>query len=421
MVSVAAPPLFSILLPSRNRVTLLRRAIQSVLDQDCGDFEIIVADNASEEDYAGAVQAFDDHRIRLVRAAKPLAVHENWRLALSFARGRLIMMLGDDDALLRDALSRVRAVAQAENAPDLIYAMACHYAYPGVVPDNPDGFFLAVRNAAVFDAGEAPYPLAPGCAAALARKAFRFRHHISFNAQHFVWSQALVARMTAAGGLFGEPYPDYFAAVASFLMARRIVVMPEPVAVIGVADRSFGAYFVSGREDAGFDMLRLSAEPDPALELEDASDAAQAREALAIGGSRHYRNWLLSLMRLRAAHHVCAEMAIDWRAYRRIQLIHLAAAAAGDSARRAAFLRNVVRGLAPSEAAFARTVLRHNLWDRRMGRFDPQRATGQQIVALGVYYPATTAPAATGAYPDILAAVAAYQPPSPRTDPSRRA
>ncbi len=40
-------PLFSILLPSRNRPELLRHAVDSVLRQDA-DLEIVIADNASD-------------------------------------------------------------------------------------------------------------------------------------------------------------------------------------------------------------------------------------------------------------------------------------------------------------------------------------------------------------------------------------
>ncbi len=41
-------PLFSILLPSRNRLELLHHAVHSVLRQDA-DLEIVIADNASDE------------------------------------------------------------------------------------------------------------------------------------------------------------------------------------------------------------------------------------------------------------------------------------------------------------------------------------------------------------------------------------
>ena len=46
----------SVLLPTRNRLTFLRYAIESVRRQDVPDWEIIVSDNHSEEDIAGYIR-----------------------------------------------------------------------------------------------------------------------------------------------------------------------------------------------------------------------------------------------------------------------------------------------------------------------------------------------------------------------------
>jgi len=43
-------PLFSILIPLRNRVHLLKYVIQSVLNQYYDDYELIVSDNDSSDD-----------------------------------------------------------------------------------------------------------------------------------------------------------------------------------------------------------------------------------------------------------------------------------------------------------------------------------------------------------------------------------
>ena len=42
-------PRVSVIVPTYNRLNTLKRAIQSVLDQTCQDFEIIVVDDASTE------------------------------------------------------------------------------------------------------------------------------------------------------------------------------------------------------------------------------------------------------------------------------------------------------------------------------------------------------------------------------------
>ena len=124
-------PLFSVLIPSRNRLELLRHAVDSVLAQDA-DFEIVVADNASDQPY-GEYISVSRRQIasRSVRSGTPLSVTENWNRALTAATGRYFIMLGDDDALCPGWLARATELIKRFEEPQVLYAMAYHYAYPG--------------------------------------------------------------------------------------------------------------------------------------------------------------------------------------------------------------------------------------------------------------------------------------------------
>ena len=59
---------FSILIPTRNRLDLLRYAVDSVRRQDYDDWEIVVSDNASTQDVAGYVRGLGDARVRYFRS-----------------------------------------------------------------------------------------------------------------------------------------------------------------------------------------------------------------------------------------------------------------------------------------------------------------------------------------------------------------
>src|ERR1700749_2227242 len=98
-------PLFSILLPSRNQLELLRHAVDSILRQDA-DFEIVIADNASEESYSPYVASLGPVAARSVRSESPLTVTENWNRALAASTGRYIIMVGDEDALAPGLLAK---------------------------------------------------------------------------------------------------------------------------------------------------------------------------------------------------------------------------------------------------------------------------------------------------------------------------
>lgn len=90
----------SILLPTRNRLDLLKLAIESVRLQEYSDWEIVVSDNASDDDIGAYVQSLGDPRIRCRRFEQLVPVTDNWNAALEAATGEYFVMLGDDDALV---------------------------------------------------------------------------------------------------------------------------------------------------------------------------------------------------------------------------------------------------------------------------------------------------------------------------------
>jgi glycosyltransferase involved in cell wall biosynthesis len=59
-------PQVSVIIPVYNRADTLAMAVQSVLAQTFHDFEIIIIDDGSTDDLAGALTSFDDPRLRLL-------------------------------------------------------------------------------------------------------------------------------------------------------------------------------------------------------------------------------------------------------------------------------------------------------------------------------------------------------------------
>ncbi|BAA29476.1 glycosyltransferase [Pyrococcus horikoshii] len=96
-------PRISVIIPTYNREELLRRAIESVLDQTFDDFEILVIDGAKSESTRELVRSFGDGRIRYIpQKGKGIANARN--LGVSKARGEFIAFLDDDDRWRRDKL-----------------------------------------------------------------------------------------------------------------------------------------------------------------------------------------------------------------------------------------------------------------------------------------------------------------------------
>lgn len=92
-------PLFSVVMPTYNRADLRRYALQGTLEQDFDDYEIIVSDNASSEDTRQVVADLGGNRVRYVNPGNHLNVADSWDFAVRHAKGKYVMILGDDDCM----------------------------------------------------------------------------------------------------------------------------------------------------------------------------------------------------------------------------------------------------------------------------------------------------------------------------------
>lgn len=111
--SESQTPLFTIAIPTYNRITLLRRAILSALAQDFDKpYEIIVVENPLEPISYPAesmLQEFASH-ITYYQNAKNIGGLGNWNRCLELACGKWVCLLHSDDELLPSYLSRMHAL-----------------------------------------------------------------------------------------------------------------------------------------------------------------------------------------------------------------------------------------------------------------------------------------------------------------------
>jgi len=301
---------FSILLPTRNRVRYLEFALQTVLRQDYSDWEVIVSDNDSEEDVAGLCRSLNDARVRYYRTSEFLPVTDNWNNALSRSTGDYVIMLGDDDALMRGHLRTMARLITQFDAPDLIYTGAYIYAYPGVLPEHPDGYLR--RNSNPIFPSEEPFWLPAAQGRALVDQAMRLRMPVTFNMQHSVISRRFIDSLAAHGPFFQSPYPDFYATNVAFLEARRLLVFQRPMVTIGITPRSYGFFHFNKDEKGGMEFLKNA--PD-----------AESRERLAhviLPGNKNNTSWLLAMVALEKNFGPETGVRVDYQRYRLLQLIH---------------------------------------------------------------------------------------------------
>lgn len=130
-----AGPVVSVVTPFYNTAEFLAECIESVLSQTLGDFEYVLADNASTDgsgDIAGEY-ARKDPRIRLLRFDEHVGQIPNYNRALRHADGsaRYCKIAQADDLLLPDCLEQM--VALADTDPEIVlvgaYAIVQDHVY----------------------------------------------------------------------------------------------------------------------------------------------------------------------------------------------------------------------------------------------------------------------------------------------------
>jgi glycosyltransferase involved in cell wall biosynthesis len=109
-----AEPLFSVVIPVYNRADVLVRALRSVLDQSCQDFEIVVVDDGSADDPKSAADAFGDPRIRFFRQDNRGGGAAR-NAGIDLARGQLIAFLDSDDVFLPAHLETMKRLLDGTN------------------------------------------------------------------------------------------------------------------------------------------------------------------------------------------------------------------------------------------------------------------------------------------------------------------
>src|SRR5258708_25393995 len=117
---------FSVIIPSRNRPSLLRESLASVTAQSCNSMEIIVVDDGSDDRHLG------DYRTILRDAGKPVSFHSlpqrplghgpgyTRNYAAARATGDYLCFLDDDDSWTDPSyLDRVGAAVEANPQSEL--------------------------------------------------------------------------------------------------------------------------------------------------------------------------------------------------------------------------------------------------------------------------------------------------------------
>lgn len=112
-------PLVTVMMTSYNRSSLLGEAIESVLNQNYSNWELLVLDDASTDNSAEVIEGFAkrDQRVVYSPASNNLGITKNRNRGFAIAKGKYIAVLDSDDLWI-DTEKLAQQVAFLESHPN---------------------------------------------------------------------------------------------------------------------------------------------------------------------------------------------------------------------------------------------------------------------------------------------------------------
>ena len=105
-------PIISIIIPTYNRADTLNRALDSILKQTFGGFEIIVVNDGSTDNTYEILKNYSDTRIKVISHTKNKGVTAAINTGFNSMNGEWFTLLGSDDEILPAAFETFLRVPQ---------------------------------------------------------------------------------------------------------------------------------------------------------------------------------------------------------------------------------------------------------------------------------------------------------------------
>jgi hypothetical protein len=223
---------YSIVIPTIDGQETLPATIASLRCQSVGDFEVVVADGSTGDATRDFVRGLGDSRIRLLRT-QGLSMQGNWEAGVAEARGSYLFVLGQDDALMPDALEAVDRVVE-QIRPTLISWPRHFYGWPTAVSARSRN-----RLSVIYGSGFARLD-----GEVLLREFFAGKR--SFELMPMIYnsfvSRELIDRIRSRHGQYfcGE-IPDVHSGIVNAYYGGEVILSNRGLSVSGSSGRSSGA------------------------------------------------------------------------------------------------------------------------------------------------------------------------------------
>jgi len=126
-------PAVTFVVPCYKLAHYLKECVDSILQQDYADLEVIILDDQSPDDTPAVAATLTDPRVRYIRNEVNLGHLRNYNRGIELARGRYLWLISADDKLReRNILGRLVGLLDANPAMSFAYCYGVLLSHDGV-------------------------------------------------------------------------------------------------------------------------------------------------------------------------------------------------------------------------------------------------------------------------------------------------
>lgn len=225
---------FTIIITTRERSDTLFFTIKTCLAIKYNNYEILISDNASEDDTAEMVAGFQSEIIRYINTEKRVSMSENWNFALSHVSDGYITIIGDDDGMLPDSLRRANKIIKSTGTKALTWRKM-GYSWP-------DHIYPPFRNTINI-------PLTKGYVSMISKEALEklAKGKVKYDQLPCIYNSFIHYDVINAGlenchseDLFTSSSPDLYSAIIFALFTDKYIYSFSPFSINGASRHSNG-------------------------------------------------------------------------------------------------------------------------------------------------------------------------------------
>ena len=240
-------PLFTVIIPVKNRGNYLYQTLHTCMIQNYPNFEVIVSDDASTDNTFEVVnKAMQlDKRIFYYSHPEGIGMRDNFEFALKQVKPGYVIALGGDDGLLPDGITGMYKVLR-ETGMELLTWPSPIYTFPEVIGSNGQLILYHNKGIKIVDSQEF-----------LSRQSKNLGYLNDIECPMFygksVVSTELVNRVCSRsvdGRFYSCPTPDGYSGIVLAGEVTKFAFSGEPFAIFGTSPQSQGMAYLSNEDKA---------------------------------------------------------------------------------------------------------------------------------------------------------------------------